>query len=158
MRKKWLEILVNIFFWVATTWLFLSTFSIISKNIQIVNGKEVVSLFYNRQLSLQLVTCILFSACLFYSNLWLFLKYQDRKGKNTLVLKTALLFIVTVLFYYLLQKIIRPVPALMPGVIVGIFIFYFTISITYATAKLWLRTITHNKILRLEKKKLNCRC
>ncbi len=153
MRKKWLEIIINLLFWTATAWLFISTFAIQTKNVVIINGKETVSLLYNRQLSLQIIACILLSALMFYINLWLFLKFQYR-NKSKLALKTAGLLLACILMYYTLPmlKVIMPVPALMPGVIVGIFIFYYTISLTYGTAKLWLQTVTHNEILMLEKK------
>lgn len=156
MRKNWHEVIINLFFWTATTWLFLSTFAIHTKNIIIINGKETVSLLYNHQLSWQIIACIILSALMFYINLWLFLKFQDNKNKSKLVIKTAGLLLVCILIFYTLPmvKIIRPVPELMPGVIIGIFIFYFTISLTYGTAKLWLQTVTQNKILILEKKEV----
>ncbi len=154
MRKNWLEVILHLFFWIATTWLFLSTIAIQTKDILIINGKETVSLVYNRQLSLQIVTCILLSALMFYLNMWLFVKFQDKKNKSILALKTGGLLLACIFIYYALTtvKVVRPDPALMPGVIVGIFIFYFTISVAYGTAKLWLQTVTHNKILILEKK------
>lgn len=153
MKKVWIEGFLNVMFWILTAWLIIASFSIQSQELEFIDGEEVIKTVRNTSLSIQLLICIVISMLVFYGNLILFAKRT--KGRDMLL--TAVLsiglFTVGVAFYhfamiFFLKDRELPLP---PGLKWGVFMFYYSVSVSYGIGKLWLETERQRQKITMEK-------
>ena len=154
MKRTAIETLLNIVFWVATAWLITSGFSIQSQERELINGVEKIKTIHNETLVIKLLTCIGIAFVMFYINLWNIGRLAMQQKKEQVFLITAFIFIAAFSVFYLVEKLTLtgarlPLP---PALSIGILVFYFTISSTYALGKLWLKTEKKRQQLLLGKK------
>ena len=153
MKKHWIEVMIHTIFWISTTWLIASSFSIQSYDIEFINGEEIVNVVRDNSLIYQLMFCILISALLFYVNTRIIYKLNQSNKKTALVYST-LSFLSALIVVYLATslKYIDNVFPLPKQLAFGIVTFYFSISIAYSLANLWLDNLQRHQQLVLDKK------
>ena len=140
MKGRFLEYLGNAFFWLITTWLISSSFSIQAQEIEMVDGVETLHFIRNESLLLKILACIALAALLFYVNLWNMLRLRNEQSPPWRVIVFALgLLVLTTFTYSLVESWWAPFPAIVLPTTLrnGILLFYFTISIAYGLAKVW---------------------
>lgn len=153
MAKRWIEILANVIFWVASAWLLISGFSVVSIEHTIDNGIESQIIRKDSTLILQMALAIGLSFVLFYINL----KLINSRQLTGSIWKTSLFslsaFVIVIAFFHILAPFISvDENLLMPtSLIMGVFSFYYTISIAYGLGKSWLKSEALRKNLLLEK-------
>lgn len=154
MKERWLEILLNILFWGATSWFIISGFSIESQEMEIINGHETIHTVRNETLIIKLILCISISLIIFYSNLWLINKRAFSGNTATTVAWSLFIFITGAGLFFLSEvlnvtglQIMLPMP--LAG---GIFCFYYAVSSTYGFGKVWARSEKRRQQLLLDKK------
>jgi hypothetical protein len=153
MKKNGIEIIINLLFWLLTSWLIINSFSIQSMEREIVNGNESLRVIRNYDFILQLSICIGISAGLFYSNFWNLLGLTRGEITSRLIMKTALLLFAGFFAYQLIDVLILPNIQTLPlSIILGIIIFYYTISITYALSRAWINIKNQRQKLIFDKK------
>jgi hypothetical protein len=138
MKNKLTEVVIHIIFWVSTTWLITSGFSIQSHDIEIINGVESVIIVRNNGLIYQLLLCIFISFSAFYFNTWLILKLNKPKIHNSPIWYSGLTFFVVLIVVYMLSefRLFKNVPPIPNHISFGIVIFYFAVSIAYSLTKI----------------------
>ena len=155
MVRKSIEVFVNAVFWIASAWLLVSGFTIISIEHTVENGVESHQIIRDKGLILKNYTAIALSFLLFYSNLYLLV----RRGFKRPLLKTIGmslgLWITAVLTFKGLTSLdILPArPAMQSSLLYGIFTFYFAISVAYALGIAWQNSENERKNLVLDKNK-----
>lgn len=153
MRFSIAEILIHIAFWIFTAWLITSSFSIVSHEIEVIDGIETVNIGRDSSLVLQLLGCILLSILLFYTNNLLIARYSLRVGRIKLILYSISLFIISYLVYKIISGLLlNPGDLLIPpGLSFSIILFYFALSACYATGLLWYKSEQQKQQLALAK-------
>jgi sensor histidine kinase YesM len=154
MKRFWIEFIIHIIFWVSTTWLITSGFSIQSHEIEVINGVETINIVRNNWLIYQILLCIVISAITFYLNARLIFKLNQTKTNNKPIWYSALIFVIVLIIIYVitvpgLYSNMPPVPAL---IAFGIFFFYFALSIAYGLARLWVYNNQRQQQLVFDKK------
>ncbi|MGB5371736.1 MAG: hypothetical protein WBN18_15010, partial [Flavobacteriaceae bacterium] len=131
MKKIWIEVFIHVLFWISTSWLITTSFSIQSHEIELNNGLETVNIVRNNGLAYQLLLCIMVSFFAFYLNYWLLIK-RNRTAKTKtwggLSVFTALLIVTYFLVEFRFFMETLPIPK---QIAFGIAIFYFALSIAY---------------------------
>lgn len=152
--RRWFEIILNIFFWIITAWMILSGFSIVNRQVEVINGIETVSVTRNEDILRLLATAIILASVLFYMNLWNIGLIGKGKNKIRVPARSIILFILfTGLYIWLSYMELFPGQAELPSSLVGgIFIFYFTVSWAYGLGKVWVNSESQTRSLELEKK------
>lgn len=149
---KWIEYSAHGVFWIATAWLLTSSFSIQGQEILVIDGVKTVKTVRDSNLAQQILVCILVSALVGYLN-FLNIRQLKKIGKTRVLLFTSILFLLSILIYYLLEKLFFTHYLLLPNQIsTGILIFYFAISSTYALVKVLIQTEQKQKDLILAAK------
>ena len=152
MFKNWIEILLNVLFWLITGWLISIGFSIEGQEITIENGIETIEIFRDQDLLFKLPIVVLISSIFFYINL-INVSRIDRKEKRLQILVISLILLVfPVLAYYVIEHQLFIHLMLPHTIVLGIFCFYFTSSVAYAIIKVWQKTEHQKQQLALEKK------
>lgn len=146
MRKKWIEIFLNVIFWTATAWLIISSYSISFYEVQVENGIETTNIIRDAKMIFDLSVYITISAILFYINLFVFYKNQSNSVK--LLTRTAGLLIFFIFIWFMFWSSNDKVP---PSISLGIILFYYSISTTYGFSKNWLKLEAQKKELVIEK-------
>lgn len=135
--RKWLEVIIHVLFWLCTTWLIASGFSIQSHEIEVINGVEAVKIVRDNGLIYQLLICIFFSLLAFYINAWLIIKRNQSESTKSPIWYIILSFtILTVLIYAVTEiRLFSITPPIPKQIAFGVSIFYFSISIAYGLVK-----------------------
>lgn len=150
MKKRWLEIIIHILFWVSTTWLITSGFSIQSHEIELINGVETVKIQRNSGLINQLLICVAISFLVFYFNAWVIIKSKG-SDKNK-ILYVVLVFAITLFATYFLARLSIFRLPIAKQIAYGVVIFYFSISVAYSLMKKSIRDKDYLQKLLIEKK------
>ncbi len=154
MKNRWFEIVINIFFWIITAIFIATAFSIESRDIEITNGIETIRVERSSSIIYQLLICIGISAFLFYLNylnIVRLTKYKDKQ--RTFLLSISLLIVLLGLQYILIYTgILHFRIHLSTGLVVGIILFYYSISVAYGLGKVWVITDKQSQLFVLEKK------
>ena len=139
MRKRWIEIVLHVVFWISTSWLITSSFSIQAQEIEIVEGVKKINIVRNFGLAYQLLLIIFISAVSFYFNAWLLLQRNRSRINRNAIKYSALIFALTLLVVYGFScfSIFGNLPPIPKQLALGIAIFYFSLSVSYSLAKLW---------------------
>ncbi len=85
MKNKLILICLHLVFWIATSWLLLNSFSIQMRQIRIINGVETVNIVRCIGLSIQIISCAIISAVVFYITIWLVLRNNEFKKQIILL-------------------------------------------------------------------------
>lgn len=135
--RKWLEVIIHVLFWLCTTWLIASGFSIQSHEIEVINGVEAVKIVRDNGLIYQLLICIFFSLLAFYINAWLIIKRNQTESRKNLIWYIVLAFSTLIVFIYAVTEIrfFSSTPPIPKQIAFGLAIFYFSISIAYGLVK-----------------------
>ena len=140
MNKKWIEIGINIIFWVFSSWLIIFSFSI-TEHIVDIDGGVVTG---NTEHSDELISFFSIGqplfALYFYVQLYFTQRLTDKSKVfklfiNLIVVATLFLglYIIVVKFFFISYIHIVWFPSLW----YGIFIFYTTVAIAYGLIKAW---------------------
>lgn len=138
MKIKYFEIIVNIIFWLLSGWLLVSSLSVQSHEVYMINGEETQYVNRNPDLIKSLLVCILFNAILFYLNVFILVHLQQKCARTKYIAISITLFIFFIGGYFTSQWLIFQ-NSLKVSIILGIsiFIFYMAISTLYALSKLF---------------------
>ncbi|MBN1186988.1 MAG: histidine kinase [Bacteroidales bacterium] len=154
MKSYWIEVIIHTLFWVSTAWLITSSFSIESHEIEIIDGIETINIVRNNGLYYQLLFCVFISVIAFYINAWLIFNLNRVKTDLSPILFSALAFVIVLILIYVVIEF-RPfnnVPPIPKQIAFGIVTFYFSLSIAYGLARLWMYNNQRQQQLILEKK------
>jgi sensor histidine kinase YesM len=153
MAKYWVEVAINILFWILTGWLITSGFSIESQEVSIKDGVQTVNIVRNEDILIRLHYIIGLSFLFFYINFWNISRFlQKEKSSQILLLTLAFLVIPFFLFKFSHNLIQDSLIKLPDSLIFGIFFFYFSISIAYSIGKVLQQSEQQKQQLALEKK------
>lgn len=154
MNKKWLEVMINIVFWVASAWLIISSFSIQSQEIEIINGLEQVEISRDIGLIEQLSCLVIAASFMFYLNFFHISRLSQTASRKTILFKSLLSIVQGYVIYLVLHAFLLRHDGIAPNhsLNLSIFSFYFTVSTAYALGKVWAKTEQENQYLALEKK------
>ena len=150
MKRKWLEYLLNLAFWLFTAWLLIRSFSIVAVEQFEQEGIEITTVVRDADLSWKLVLLVSLSALLFYTNLYHLIIASIARRPAQLMLRSALLFFATILLHTLVVQLpfFSDKAALPGGIVWGTIIFYFTVSVSYGLVKrLVQRELQHQQLL-----------
>lgn len=86
MKKRFIEIIVHGIFWAATTWLLTNSFTMELRLVNIIDGEEKVNIVRNGGMMLQILSCIVAGAIVFYTTVWLLLRGNEIKKQVILLL------------------------------------------------------------------------
>ena len=156
MSSKNGEIILNILFWLLSSWLIVNSFSIVSQELEVIDGVETIQIERSSVLIKQLLLAIAFSFLLFYSNLFnLWQLRKELKGSQIWFYSFSLAGF-AVLVQYLIRELglINDIFQLPLSLIFGITIFYYAISSAYALTKIWRYSENQRQQLVLEKKQV----
>ena len=137
MKKNWIEIVIHVIFWVSTAWLITSGFSVVSQEVEVVNGIETVHTVKGNYLIYKLL-CIGVSMIAFYMNTWLIFRWNQARAGKSPVWYPALVFMILLILIYVVTEV-RLIPNAAPiprEIAFGIAVFYFALSIAYSLTKL----------------------
>lgn len=142
MNKKWLEILFNIFFWLISSWLIISFFSIESLEILTTNGEVVENITRNNTLiSIFILGQFLFGFY-FYTQLYIIQKLTKGLATRRIIIHSIFIGLAVFCIYYALVQLFilkRPMHFFFPTISYAIFVFYMAISIGYGFIKVWIK-------------------
>ena len=152
MQSKWLEIILNILFWLLTSWLIISVNSIQLQEIEVINGAEFKQVF--RSIDLinyfiigQIVFCIIF-----YGELFFIQELGKTKSFKGFILKSiALIFLLMLVYYLIVRFSIFSEPQRISNISFGILILYVATALGYGFIKMWIKNEQDNKQLELVK-------
>ena len=142
-----MEIILNIVFWVVSSWLIIFSFSIIEHTVNIENGHVVGNTKVGEDLIAFFSLGQPLFALYFYVQFYLTQKFTDKSKTVNLILSLVtiaalflgLYFITVFLFFENYIHIIW-----FPSLWYGIFIFYTTVAIGYGLVKAWSK-MEHDK-------------
>lgn len=140
MNKKWIEIGVNVIFWLTSTWLIVYSYAIIMHDVVLIDDEIVGLIEHSNKLIKFFLIGQPFFAIYFYLQFFLILRLNTSSKISILLLQSvalAILFLVlfngvVVLFFEHYIHLIW-----FPSLWYGIFIFYTTIAIGYGLVKVW---------------------
>lgn len=140
MNKKWIEIVLNILFWVFSSWLIIYSFSITEHLVEITDGVLTGKTEHSDELIRFFAIGQPVFALYFYIQLYNTQQLTNKSKLKTVltkVLSTMVLFLVTCflivkLFFFSFIHIIW-----FPSLWYGIFIFYTIVAIAYGLIKAW---------------------
>jgi sensor histidine kinase YesM len=152
MKNRFLEILLHILFWVATTWLLTSSFSVQMRQLRIIDGIETVNIVRNSGLMFQILKCIGVAVVVFYSTAWSLLRRSELK-KQAILLSLCLFGVGFWVIYCIITfAAAAQSPPLPTAIAFGILTFYGTVSVAYSITKLFYRHHERQQQLLLDKK------
>ncbi|PQB07328.1 hypothetical protein BST83_09275 [Polaribacter filamentus] len=147
MNKKWVEIIINILFWIFSSWLIVYSFSITGHLVEVREGVITGNIEHSYSLISFFMIGQPFFAIYFYAQVYLIQGLKKRSNILPLFIKStlfALLFLglfnaIVFLFFKSYIHVIW-----FPSLWYGIFIFYTTIAVGYGFVKVWF-TIERDK-------------
>lgn len=155
MNKKWIEITINVLFWIFSSWLIIYAFSITYHMVNLVDGIKITEIIHSKELihffSVGQPLFVLY----FYAEFYLIKSIKSQSNIVTTGLKSLLISFLFYLLYYLaillffndLQYILW-----FPSLWYGIFIFYTTIAISYGMIKAWSKMEQDKRLLEVANK------
>ena len=154
MIKNRFEILFNILFWIVSSWLVVSLFSIEVQEVEVVNGREIET--FTRSISLIKIFFIgqVLFALHFYFQLYLILQLNKKNQLKEVLLRSLFLFVAVILLFFILIKILSPnntFAYFIPSVSYIILIFYLAVAFSYGFIKIWFKNVRDKKQLELVK-------
>lgn len=154
MKKDWIKAIVHLIFWAATTWLITSSFSIQSREIELIDGVETVNIIRSNGLTYQILLCIIVAVFLSYLNIRIIYKLNQPNTNEKTIWYSALLFLLALLLIDILTRLplLGNGPPLPKQIAFGIIIFYFALSVAYGLARLWFFNVQRHQQLVLDKK------
>jgi len=154
MRFKWLEIGLNILFWIITTWLIVSVSSIESQEIEIINGEEIKHILRNKSLITYFLLGQFFYLLLFYAQLYLIGQLGKTKAMKRFITRSIVLTLLCLLLYYVTARyLIFSQPVFIPNISFGILFFYVAVAFGYGFIAMWISNEQDKKQLELIKNK-----
>lgn len=154
MKSKWLEILLNVFFWVITSWFIISVAAAEGHYTIITEKKLVFEVSYFRKFTWRLVICILISGSFFYLVLWTSLHTKLTNRRTIQAIKfTGLILVVVIASLLCNQLFFSSGKTASEGFFyLCVFIFYFISGISYGLGKLLQRNEVQKRQLMISKK------
>lgn len=149
-------ILFHVIFWLATSWLIASSFSIQAQEIERINGEEIVRVIRNHSILNQLFICLGMAMLLFYSNVYAIRRWgRSNIGKHLIGSSAFLLFFALVVTYGILKSFFPSnIPILPYPISFGILIFYFALSFAYGLSRSLYLNQQKQQQLALDKKQM----
>lgn len=152
MRVKWIEVILNIVFWVLTSWLIISMYSIEVQEIEIVNGKEIKQVIRNPYLIYYFSIGQFFFFITFYLELYFLKKLNETRKLNVFIYKSLGLILVCIsVYYWVTNYLFFATPIRIPSVTFGILLFYITAALCYGFIKMWFQNEQDKNQLELVK-------
>ena len=152
MQIKWLEIILNILFWLLTSWLIVSVNSIEIQEIEIINGEETKQIFRSVDLINYFIIGQIVFVIIFYVELYFIQELGKTKSFKGFIIKSAALISSLMLIYYLLNRfIIFSEPIRLTNISFGILILYVATALGYGFIKMWIKNEQDHKQLELVK-------
>lgn len=153
MRRTWIEVSLNLLFWLLTGWLILSSYSVVLHEVELVNGEEKVRIERSGFLISALSLVLVVAALLFYANLKNTLRLSENAWTRVLPVSLGLLAI-SIMVYHVVANLIfkQPGSPLPHELSSGLLVFYFAVSSAYGVGIVWARGEEQRRQLALEKK------
>lgn len=151
MQFKRLEILLNVIFWILTSWFIISTSSIEAQGIEIIDGEKVKTVIRSKNLIYLALSGQFFFLIIFYAEFFLIQQLGNTKKIKAFVFKTIGLLFLGSLLYELTTLLIFPDFDDLDKDIGGILIFYLAVALGYGFIKMWLKDEKDKKQLELVK-------
>ena len=152
MQNKWLEVILNIFFWLLTSWFIISVNSIELQEIEIINGEETKQVFRSIDLINYFIIGQITFFIIFYGELYLIQGLGKTKKIKGFVIKSIALICSQMLIYYLIIRFfIFSEPIRITNISFGILILYVATALGYGFIKMWIKNEQDNKQLELVK-------
>lgn len=154
MKRIGIEGLINLLFWGVTAWFIISTFAIVSQEIEIINETETVRTTWSGSIILLLSLLLGLCAMLFYFNLWNLTRLSHGLARAAVFRNAFIAYLICLLAYQGIIQLpfLADYPTLSYGLILGISLFYFAVSFGYGISKVWLKSESQKQQLELEKK------
>ncbi|MCB0669995.1 MAG: histidine kinase [Saprospiraceae bacterium] len=152
-NSHWIAVLLNFAFWIASAWLLVSGYSIVSMEYTVENGVESKIIERDTVLMLKIGGTIFLSLILFYVNLF----FLSIRGSETLSGRTMLTSLAMLLAALLIFEVLTFIdwipryPEIPLSLTLGILGFYYAISCAYGLALSWLKSEEVKKNLILER-------
>lgn len=143
MNKRWIEITINILFWIFSSWLIIYSFSITYHLVNIVDGKDMGEIKHDTELIRFFSIGQFFFAFYFYVQLYIIQSIKNKSNIFGLMLKSLIVAVLFFALYYFFTKLFfeNLIEILwFPSLWYGIFIFYSTIAVGYGFIKAWSKT------------------
>lgn len=140
MKKKWIEIVINILFWVFSSWLIIYSFSITEHFVEINNGILSENTEHSNELIFFYTIGQPIFALYFYIQIYITQLLSNKTNLRTVFIKLVSAMVLFLLCYYLIVKLFFSDLIYIlwfPSLWYGIFIFYTTIAIAYGIIKVW---------------------
>lgn len=153
MNKKKIEIVLNILFWVVTTFLIVSFFSIESIEIETTNGEEHQQIYRNRNMIYYFIIGQVLFASYFYFQMFLIQKLIQKSKAKKLFFKSIITFLMCFFIYFLMIKYLPFEKKSIYPVSLIIFSFYAVTATGYSFIKIWNLSEQNRKQLELVKNK-----
>lgn len=152
MQNKWLEIILNILFWILTSWLIISVNSIELLEIEVVNGKEIKQIFRNANLVNYFIIGQIVFFIIFYGELYFIKELGRTKSFKRFIIKSiGLIFSLMLVYYVIVRFFVFSEPIRIANISFGILIFYLATALGYGFIKMWIKNEQDNKQLELVK-------
>lgn len=140
MSKKWIEIGLNILFWIFSSWLIIYSFSITEHVVEINDGVLSGNTKHSNELILFFAIGQPIFALYFYIQLYNTQQLTNKSKLKTVLTKLLITMVIFLVTYFLIVKLfffslIHIV--WFPSLWYGIFIFYTIIAIAYGLIKAW---------------------
>lgn len=145
--------LLHLFFWAITSWVLLYSFSIETRDIQIINGVKTVTITHNPALVKQLSVALFFSFVLFYFNSRII--SGVKVGENTLrtILQSLLILSIILLACFSVNHWMTGTTVRLPAVLIASSVsFYYMTSVALGIGKAWWQAESQKQQALLEKK------
>ena len=137
---KWLEYLSNILFWAISGLVIVSSFSIQSQEIEILDQEETIRTIRDPNIIRQLLVAIVISAIAFYGNLYNISYLNTSFSKRRILLLSMGIFGGSIIGYLLVEYIFFTHLLVLPKLIsIGIILLYLTVSTVYGLVKVWIQ-------------------
>lgn len=152
MQSKWLEIILNILFWLLTSWFIISVNSIELQEIEIINGDEFKQVFRNVDLINYFIIGQIIFFIIFYGELYFIQELGKTKSFKWFIIKSvALVFFLMLVYYLIVRFSIFSEPKRIANISFGILILYVATAFGYGFIKMWIKNEQDNKQLELVK-------
>jgi len=152
MQSKWLEIILNILFWLLTSWLIISVNSIQLQEIEVINGDEFKQVFRSIDLINYYIIGQIIFCLIFYGELYFIQELGKTKSFKRFIIKSiALIFLLMLVYYLIVRFSIFSEPQRISNISFGILILYVATALGYGFIKMWIKNEQDNKQLELVK-------
>ncbi|MBK8556763.1 MAG: sensor histidine kinase [Lewinellaceae bacterium] len=137
-------------FWILSAWLIVSSFSIQSQEIELVNGEETLRIVRNQTMIWQLMGVVLTASALFFIHtLWLQQQRVKSVAYSLALLGLSLLF--QPIIHY--STPVRYGPIIPLELWAGILVFYYMAALAYSLFNIWQRSEARHQETVLQRNK-----